>query len=48
MIDVQKGLAINNISDLVRNEICGIFERKSPRKEQIKKYKRSEAQTNKK
>ena len=40
MIDVQKGLDIQNISDLVRKEIFGIFETKNPKKKQIRKYKR--------
>ena len=39
--DVQDGLGIKNISDLVRKEIHGIFETKSPTKDQIRKYKRS-------
>ena len=30
MIDVQKGLGLKNMADLVRKEICGIFETKSP------------------
>ena len=38
------GLALKNISDLVRKEIQGIFETKYPTKEQIKKYKKSEAE----
>ena len=41
MIDEQKGLGIKNISDLVRKKICGIFETKNPTKKQIRKYKRS-------
>ena len=28
MIDVQDGLGLKNMSDLVRREICGIFETK--------------------
>ena len=27
MIDVQNGLGIKNMSDLVRRKICGIFEK---------------------
>ena len=42
MIDVQKGLGIQNISDLVRKEICGISETKNPTKKQIRKYKHSQ------
>ena len=30
MIDVQKGLGLKNMPDLVRKEICCIFEIKSP------------------
>ena len=33
MDDVQEGLGIKNISDLVRKEIHGIFETKNPTKE---------------
>ena len=29
MIDVQKGLGLRNMPDLVKKEICGIFETKS-------------------
>ena len=42
MHDVQDGLGIKNISDLVRKEIHGIFETKDPTKDQIRKYKRRE------
>ena len=42
MIDIQKGLGIQNISDSVRKEICGIFETKNPTKKQIRKYKHSQ------
>ena len=41
MIDVQKGLGMKNISDLVRKKIHGIFTIRNPTKEQIRKYKRS-------
>ena len=37
MIDVQKGLRLKNMPDLVRKEICGIFETKIPTEEQKKK-----------
>ena len=37
MIDVQKGSGLNDMPDLVRREICGIFETKSPTEEQKKK-----------
>ena len=40
--DVQKGLGVKNISDLVRKEIHGIFETKNPTKDQIRKCKRRE------
>ena len=38
MIDGQKGLGSKNLPDLVKTEICGIFETKNPTKEQKKKY----------
>ena len=41
MYDVQKGLGIKNISDLVRKEIHGIFENHNHIKDQIRKHKRS-------
>ena len=41
MIDVQQGLGVKNISDLVRKEIMGIFNNKKPTLDQIKQYKRS-------
>ena len=40
MCDVQLGLGIKNMSDLVRKEIHGIFATKNPTKDQIEKYKR--------
>ena len=33
MIDVQNGLGFKNIPDLVKKEICDIFETKNPTKE---------------
>ena len=36
MIDVQKGLGLKNMPNLVRKEICGTFETKSPTEEQKK------------
>ena len=39
MNDVQDGLGVQNITDLVLKEIYGIYKTKSLRKEQIKKYK---------
>ena len=43
MIDVQKVLGLKNMPDLVKKEICGIFETKNPTKEQKKKYIRTES-----
>ena len=37
--DMQNGLRVQNISDLVLREIYGIYKTKSFTKEQIKKYK---------
>ena len=48
MIDVQNGLCLKNISDLVRKEIHGIFEIKNPTHGQIRKYKRTEKEIDKK
>ena len=48
MIDVQKGLGLKNMPDLVEKEICGIFETKNPTEEQKKKYVRSESEIIKK
>ena len=39
MKDVQDGLGVQNISDLVLKEIYGIYKTKSLTKEQIKRYK---------
>ena len=41
IIDVQNGLGIQNISDLVRKNIQGICETRNPTEEQVRKYKRS-------
>ena len=38
MIDIQNGLGLKNMSDLVRKEIHDIFNTNSPTKEQFKKY----------
>ena len=48
MNDIQSGLDIKNISDLVRKEILGRCDTEHPTKEQIKKYKRSESEIDKK
>ena len=42
MRDVQERLGVKYMSDLVRKEIHGIFETKTPIKDQIRKYKRRE------
>ena len=47
MCDVQTGLGVQNISDLVRKEIWGIFKTKNPTKYQIRKYKRNEKELDK-
>ena len=38
MIDVQNGLGLKNISNLVKKEICGTFETKNPTEEQTNIY----------
>ena len=48
MIDVQKGLGLKNMPDLVKKEICSIFETKNSTKEQKKKYIRTESEITKK
>ena len=40
--DIQEGIGVKNMSDLVRKEIRGIFRTKNPTKDQIRKYKRRE------
>ena len=42
MYDVQEGIGVKNMSDLVRKEIRSIFRTKNPTKDQIRKYKRRE------
>ena len=42
MFDVQEGIGVKNIIDLVRKEIRGVFRIKNPTKDQIRKYKRRE------
>ena len=39
MKDVESGMGVKNMSDLVLKEIYGICETKNPTKEQIKEYK---------
>ena len=36
MVDVQKGLRLKNMPDLVKKEICGIFETKALQKNKRK------------
>ena len=48
MIDVQKGLDLKNMPDLVEKEIYRIFETKGPTGEQNKKYVRTESEITKK
>ena len=42
MKDLQGGLGVENISDLVLKELYSIYKIKNPAKEQIKKYKMAE------
>ena len=48
MIDVRKGLGLENVTDLVKKEICVIFGTKKPTKEQKKKYIRTKSEITKK
>ena len=48
MIDIQKGLGIQKISDLVRKDIQGIYETKDFTKKQKRKYIRTEQEISKK
>ena len=48
MTDVQKELDLKNMLDLVKKEICGIFETKKHIKEQKKKYIITESEITKK
>ena len=43
-----KKMGLKNMPDLVKKEICGIFETKNPTEEQKKKYIRTESEINKK
>ena len=45
MKNVEDGLGVQNISDLVLKEIYGIYKTKSLTIEQIKKYKMNERET---
>ena len=42
MMDVQDGLGVKNMSDLIRKDIQGIYETKDPTEEQKRKCIRSE------
>ena len=44
MNDIQSGLGIKNISDLVRKEILGRCDTENPREKQIRNYKRSQSE----
>ena len=48
MIDVQKELGLKNMPDLIKKEICGIFETKKPTEKQKRKYVRTESEITKK
>ena len=47
MCDAQAESGVQNISDLVRKKIWGIFETENATKDQIKKYKRNEKELDK-
>ena len=42
--NVQNGLGVTNMSDLVLKEICGICETKNPTKEQVNEYKMTKSE----
>ena len=42
MCDVQEGIGVKNVSDLVTKKKLGYFKNKNPTKDQIRKYKRLE------
>ena len=42
MKDVQNGLGVTNMSDLILKELYGIYKTKNPTKEQVKEYKMTE------
>ena len=48
VIDLQKGLGLKNMPDLVKKEICCIFETKNPTNGQKEKYIRTESEITKK
>ena len=45
--DVQNGLGLKNVPDLVRKEICTIFETKNLTKEQKRKYIKTKSEISK-
>ena len=45
MKDVESGMGVKNISDLVLKEIYGICETKNPTKKQVNGYKMTERET---
>ena len=47
MIDVQKGLGFKNVPQLIRQEMCGIFETKDLTEEERKKYIKTKKEINK-
>ena len=48
MKDVGSGVGVKNISDLVLNEIYGIYKTKTPTKEQVNEYKMTKREIYKK
>ena len=44
MKDVGSGVGVKNISDLVLNEIYGIYKTKTPTKEQVNEYKMTKSE----
>ena len=42
MKDVQNGLGVTNMSDLILKELYGIYKTKNPTKEEVKEYKMTE------
>ena len=42
MKDVQNGVGVTNMSDLILKELYGVYKTKSPTKEQVKEYKMTE------
>ena len=48
MKDIESGMGVKNISDLVLKEIYGICETKNPTKEQVNEYKMTKREIYKK